>query len=107
MLAWDILATSCPFKSSMLGDGLRTLKRGFWWIILKVLDGAIFFMSAASQISFAVTGLAAHANHLFYRFRTVFRVPYVMRPWYESRVRSVSPSDVLLGSVLAYDLRAR
>ncbi len=47
-----------------------------------------------SQISFALTGLAAHANHLFYRFRTVFRIPCVIRPWYESRVRPVSPSDL-------------
>ena len=28
--------------------------------------------SRLSQISFALTGLAAHANHLFYRFRTDF-----------------------------------
>jgi hypothetical protein len=30
----------------MLGDGFKILKRGFWWIILKVMDGAIFFLSA-------------------------------------------------------------
>ncbi len=52
--------------------------------------------SLVSQISFALTGLVAHANHLFYRFRTVFRVLYVIRPWYESCVRPVSPSDLLL-----------
>ena len=51
-----------------------------------------------SQISLALTGLAARANHLIYRFRTVFRVPYVIRPWYESRVRSVSLSNFLLGA---------
>ena len=51
-----------------------------------------------SQISFALTGLAARANHLFYLFRTVFRVPYMIRPWYESRVCSVSPSDFFWGA---------
>jgi len=51
---------------------------------------------ALSQISFALTGLAVHANHLFYRFRTVFRVLYAIRPWYESCVRLVSPSDLVL-----------
>ena len=49
-----------------------------------------------SQIAFALTGLAARAKHRFYRFRTVFRVPYVIRPWYKSRVRLVSPSDLVL-----------
>ena len=48
-----------------------------------------------SQISFALTGLVARANHLFYRIRTVFRVPYVIRPWYESCARLVSPSDLV------------
>ncbi len=47
-----------------------------------------------SHISFALTGLVAYANHLFYRFRTAFRVLYVIRPWYESRVRPISPSDL-------------
>ncbi len=51
---------------------------------------------AQSQISFALTGLVAHANHMFYRFRTVIRVLYVIRPWYESCVRPVSPSDLVL-----------
>jgi hypothetical protein len=32
---------------------------------------------------------------LFYRFRTVFRVLYVIRPWYESCVRPISPSDLV------------
>jgi hypothetical protein len=49
-----------------------------------------------SQISFALTGLAARVNHLFYRFRAVFRVPYVIRPWYESCVRLVSPSYLVI-----------
>ncbi len=49
-----------------------------------------------SQISFALTGFFARANHLFYRFRTVFRLRNVIRPWYESRVRPVSPSDLVL-----------
>ena len=60
-----------------------------------------------SQCSFALTGLAARANHLFYRFRTVFRLPYAIRPWYESRVRPVSPSDLVLWSVRAHGMRAR
>ncbi len=51
-------------------------------------------VSLLSQILFALTGLAARANHLFYRFRTVFRVMYAIRPWYESCVRPVSPSDL-------------
>ena len=51
-----------------------------------------------SQISFALTGLAVRANHLFYRFRTEFRVLYVIRPWYESCVRPISPFDFLLGA---------
>ncbi len=51
---------------------------------------------AWSQILFALIVLAAHANHQFYRFRTVFRVPYVIRSWYESRVRPVSPSDLVI-----------
>ena len=60
-----------------------------------------------SQISFALTGLVAHANHLFYRFRTVFRVVYVIRPWYESFVRPVSPSDFVLPRLRATDMRVR
>ncbi len=55
----------------------------------------VFQRARLSQISFAVTGLAAHANHLFYRFRTMFRVLYAIRPWYESCVRPVSPSDLV------------
>jgi len=54
--------------------------------------------SCMSQITFALTGLVARANHLLYRFRTVFRLPYVIRPCYESCVRSVSPSYFLLGA---------
>ncbi len=54
------------------------------------------FIQINSQISFILTGFFARANYMFYRFRTVFRVRYVIRPWYESRVRLVSPFDFLL-----------
>ena len=56
-----------------------------------------------SQISFALTWLAARANRLLYRFRTLFRIQYVIRPWYESCVRLVSSSDFLLARLRAYD----
>ena len=56
------------------------------------------YRTVRSQISFALTGLAARANHLFYRFRTVFRVLCVMRPWYESCVRAVSPFDLVFAT---------
>ena len=34
-------------------------------------------------------------NHLFYRFRTAFHVLDVIRQWYESCVRLVSPCDLV------------
>ncbi len=64
-------------------------------------------MRTVSQISFALTGLAVRTNHLFYRLRTVFRAPYVIWPWYESRARPVSSSDLVLARLRAYDLRVR
>jgi len=60
--------------------------------------GTVLYRTLQSQISFALTGFFARANHLFYRFRTVSRIPYVIRPWHESRVRSVSPTDLLLAA---------
>jgi hypothetical protein len=57
--------------------------------------------------SYRVSCACKIANHLFYRFRTVFRVQYAIRPWYESRVRPVSPSNFLLPRLRASDLRAR
>ena len=60
------------------------------------LEGVMpFTRHALSQILFALIGLVARANHLFYRFQTVSRVPYAIRPWYESCVRPVPPSDLV------------
>jgi len=57
------------------------------------------YRTCTSQLSLALlTGLVARANHMFYRFRTAFRVRYVIRPSYEFGVRPVSPFDFLLGS---------
>ncbi len=65
------------------------------WSSRSTQYGALARSRFKSQISFALlTGLVARANHLFYRFWTVFRVPYAIRPWYESCVRLVSPYDL-------------
>ncbi len=42
------------------------------------------------------SGFFACANHLFYRFWTVFRVRGGIVTWYESCVRLISPFDFLL-----------
>jgi hypothetical protein len=47
-----------------------------------------------------VRALAVRANHLFSRFRTGFRVPYAIRPCYESCVRAEYPFDLVLARVL-------
>ena len=44
------------------------------------------------------SGFFARANYLFYRFRTIFRVRNGIVTWYESCVRAVSPSDLVLGA---------
>ncbi len=47
-----------------------------------------------SQISFALTGLAARANHHFYLLRAVLRVQNGIVTLYGCCVRLISPSDL-------------
>ena len=48
---------------SKLGDGFRTLKRGLWWIIFKVMDGAIFFVGSV-QLMTGIQLFSGHGNSL-------------------------------------------
>ena len=65
--------------------------------MLHAFGSMLFFRFRVANL-ICSSGFFARENHLFYRFRTIFRVRYVIRSWYESCVRLISPSNLVMCS---------